>query len=1060
MQKWKLKGVAYMLVVLMIAASAIALFAPTGLNGPASKSTVISTQPAASGGNSFEVTLLANSAGSTSVPLNANVTLTNTHNPSISYKLNYSTVYSITGVPVGKLVPGYYTVSASAPGYFSGTLPLPVAFNNTVPVITPNLVLYKIDSTPANMHKVTVTVTGLGYSTGIPGALVQFIETTLANGTAVSTSLGEYNQTVASGITNSTGQVTLQISSLYNYQMVASVNNANSGLTSYFAPLAVSVSGSSIPSAIAAPLSLAFDLGGVVSTSSGQHATNVTAYLLSFASPSVPIQLRFFQASVTAYVYNFYVANGTYVLAVNSTGEGSYLADVTVSGSSTQNVQLSPKIVSGSPLSTTAISYAAGTPNWNYLNISYTQSLDAGSSIQGLPYSYVPSVAMQLALAFNGGYPAVNSSTLTSAQAAVNALGPEYVTTYSLLSVNSTNYIGANSYASTFTGVKAGAITATSAYYYNITDSYHTISTVKANGTAYSVILGANYNTSEMQYLYTLTVPSGFQLSSNSSSGPFGPVTVLGHTTITIYGTTTGYGQATVSMSIRVGATPVLKAAAVTGTYAFAYSKSGTVQYFIVRAGMSINYTAQGSYDPAGGPLLYSWHWDNNTSSASSYTNKTYQTVVSHTYASYTTPGQYMYVTLTAVSVTGHTANTTIRVRVANDTTLSAKITAVGKTIYSGRLYANQSTPITVNGLGSRASISPGDNQGTVVSYNFSWGDGVKNYTVFSYTAANLNVSHSYYAPGNYTMTLTVTDEVGFTSGTTITVQVNKTLKPIVSFLVYNSQWKSAGGSVRENTTVHFNASSTSDPNFPVSSLVFEWNFGDAHNTTNATTIGNKLYSRYQNITGVAGTNVSHVYTYISSTPLTVKLTVVDPAGNRATYTYNLTVASQPRPDLRIINISFSPRVFTQSSSGTINVTMINIGSYNATLAKITLVAVNAQSGNKVTIGTITTFYNSTQKNVVSSIAPNETVFGIIHWAPPSFGNFTVQATSTAANQIQSSDNTFSQPISISQSQLQVYALYIGIVVIIVAIVAVIALRRRMPRRKGYEKGQPPKKSK
>lgn len=1060
MQKWKLKGVASMLVVLMIAASAIALFAPTGFNNPASKSTAIRTQPAASGGNSFQVTLLATSTGSSfSVPTNANVTLTNTHNPSISYKLNYTTTYSISGVPVGKLVPGYYTVSASAPGYFSGTLPLAVAFNNTASVRTPNLVLYKVDNTPANMHSVTVTITGQGYSTGIPGALVQFIETTWANGTVISKSLGEYNQTVASGITSSSGQVTLQISSLYNYEMVASVNNSNSGLTSYFAPVAVPVSGAAIPPTIAASLPLAFDLGGVVSTSSGALATNVTAYLLSFASPSTPIQLRFFHASVTAYIYNFYVENGTYVLAVNSTGEGSYVSDVTVSGGTTQDVQLSPKIVSGSPLSTTAIAYAAGTPDWNYLNISYTQSLDAGSTISGLPYSYVPSVAMQLALAFNGGYPAVNSSTITAAQAAVTALGPEYVTTYNLLSVNSTNYIGANSYASTLTGVKAGAITATSAYYYNITDSYRTISTVTANGTAYSVILLANYNTSEMQYLYTLTVPSGFQLSSNSSSGPFGPVTVTGHTTITIYSTTTGYGQATVSMSIRVGATPVVKAAAVTGTYAFAYSKSGTVQYFIVRAGMAINYTAQGSYDPAGGPLLYSWHWD-NTSAASSYTNNTYQTVVSHTYSNYTTPGQYMYVTLTAVSVTGHSSNTTIMVRVANDTTLSARITAVGKTIYSGRLYANQSTPVTVNGLGSKASISPGDNQGTVVSYNFSWGDGVKNYTVFSYTAANLNVSHSYYAPGNYTMLLKVTDEVGFTSNTTITVQVNKTLKPIVSFLVYNSQWKSTGGSVKENTTVHFNASSTSDPNFPVSSLLFQWNFGDAHNTTNATTIGNQLYSRYQNITGAAGTNVSHIYTYISSTPVTVKLTVVDPAGNRATYSYNLTVASQPRPDLRIINITFGPKVFTQSSSGTINVTMINIGSANATLAKVTLVAVNAQSGNKVTIGTITTFYNSTQKNAVSSIAPNETVFGIFHWAPPSFGNFTVQATSTAANQLPSGDNTFSQPISINQSQLQVYALYIGIVVIIVAVVAVIALRRRMPRRKGYEKGQPPKKGK
>ncbi len=1057
MQKWKLKGVASLLVVLMLAASAIALFAPGSGNSAVSKSTAIRTQSAASGGNTFQVALLTTTTGTSfAVPTNANVTLTNTHNPSIRYTLNYSTTYSASGVPSGKLVPGYYTVSASAPGYFSGTLPQPVAFNNTVSVRTANLVLYKIDNTPSNTHSVTVTVTGQGYSSGIQGAYVQFVETTWANGTIISKSLGEFNQTVASGYTDAAGQVTLQISSLYNYDMIASVNNSNSSLSSYFAPYSAVVSGASIPATISAPLPLAYDLGGVVSTSSGTLATNVTGYLLSYASPSVPLQLRFFHATITAYFYNFYVENGTYAMVINSSGEGSYLTDVTVSGSTTQDVQLSPKLSSGFPASSTDIAYASGTPNWNYVNISYAQSLDAGTSIASLPYSYVPSVAMQLALAFNGGYPAVNASTLTAAQAAVAGLGPEYVTTYNLLSVNSTNYLGGNSYTSVLSGVKTGALSTTSAYYYNITDSYRTLSSIPANVSSYSVVLLANYNTTEMQFIYTLTVPTGFQLSSNSSTGPFGPVTVVGHTTITVYGTTTGYGYATVTMSVSVGQTPVVKAAAVTGAYAFAYSKSGSVQYYIVRAETAVNYTAQGSYDPSGGPLLYSWHWD-NSSLPSSYTNNTYQTVVNHSYANYTTPGQFMYVTLTATTVTGHSANTTIQVRVANDTTLSAQITAVGKTIYSGRLYANQSTPITVNGLGSKASISPGDNQGTVISYNFSWGDGVKNYTVFSYTATNLNVSHSYYSPGNYTMNLTVTDEVGYTATTSVTVQVNKTLKPIVSFLVYNSAWKSAGGSVRENTTVHFNASATSDPNFAVSSLLFEWDFGDAHNTTNASTLGNTLYSRYQNITGSAGTNVSHIYTYISSTPVSVKLTVVDPAGNKATYTYNMTVTSQPRPDLRIINISFSPRVFTQGSSGTINVTLINIGSANASLSKVNLVAINAQSGNKITIGSISTFYNGTEKNTASSIAPNETVFGIIHWSPPSFGNFTIQATSTAPYQLQSSDNTMTQPISINQSQLQVYALYIGIIVIIVAIVAVIALRRRMPRRKGYEKGQPPK---
>ncbi len=1052
---------ASLLVVLLLAAPAIALFAPTVGNSIASRSTATKASPQAAGGNTFQVALVSTVTGSSisPPPTNANVTLTSTHNPSVSYVLNYTTLYSIQGIPAtGGLVPGYYTVSASAPGYFTSTLQKPVAFNNTASVTTPDLVLYKKVSTGGVAFSQTVTTAG---GVAIQGALVQLLVTSWSNGTVVSSSFGVYNQTYVSGYTNSSGQVSFTISNAYNYEVIASVNNSNTTLSNYFAPVSYRVAGSSLGTTFTntAALPYAFDLSGVVRTSGGTLATGVSAYLLSYGSTALPLQVRFFKASVTAYFYNFYVTNGTYLLAVNASGQGSFISNAVVSGATTLNIQLGSKFSASAPLSRADVTYAAGTPNWNYMNISYYQSLDNGSVIQGVPYAYVPSVAMQVALAFNDGYPAINASTITSAQSAIAALGPEYTTTYSLLNVNSTAYIGSNTYTATLQGLRTGSLFATRSFYYNITDSYHSLASLAANGTSYGVVMQVNYNTTEMQYVYAVTVPEGFQLSTNSSSGPFGPVNVTGHTTITIYGTTTGYGYATVSLSILKGSTPVVKAAAVTGTYAFAYTKGGVVKYYIVRAGMPINYTAQGSYDPSGGPLLYSWHWSNSTA-PSSYTNNTYSTVVNHTYANFTRPGIYEYVTLTATSVTGYSANTSILVRVANDTTLTSSITVVGKTVYSGRVYANQSTPITVNGLASKASVSPGDNQGTIVSYNFSWGDGANNYTVVSYTASNLNTTHSYYSPGNYTLNLTVTDEVGFTAKTSITVQVNKTLKPIVSFLVYNSAWKSAGGSVRENTTVHFNASATSDPNFPVSGLTFKWDFGDTHNTTNASTRGNALYSRYQNITGTAGTNVSHIYTYISSTPITVTLTVVDPAGNSASYTYNLTVTSQPRPDLRIINITFAPKVFTQGSSGTVKVFLINIGNSNANLSKVTLVAINAQSGKKTSMGTISSFYNSTNNTAVTSIAPNETVYGTLHWTPSSFGNFTVQASSSAAYQLSSPDTTASQPLSINQSQLQVYALYIGIVVIIVAVIAVIALRRRMPKRKGYEKGQPPRKGK
>lgn len=1038
------KGAAVLIVALLIA-SALVVFLPSSRHSASTP--IAASARSATGGFNFQVAVLGTVSGSSFfVPTDANITLVNSHNVSQRYYLNYSSDYSIKGVPSGNLTPGYYEVIATGPGFFTATLPHPVQFNDTANVST-EVVMYEIAAPTSTLN---VFVSGPGHASGLQGAFVSAVETTVVNAT-----YGEYNQTVASGYTDAAGNVTLKLSSSYSYNVIVSLNNSNSSYASqgeFYGPSYVSVSGSSLPTSVSVSLPTAYDVGGIVKSASGSLAKGIRGFLLSYASTSLPIQMRLFRAYVSAYFYNFYVPSGNYVMAINASGLSSYISNLTVTGPTTLNLVLSSKFSSGMPVSNTTIRYSSA--NWRYMNITYSQSLDNGTPIQGLPHSGIPSVAMQMAVDFNAGYPVLNSSTVTSAKNAVRFLGPEYTTTYGLYSVNSTYYLG-GAYTTALNGLLTGSIVRTSGYSYIINDSYTIQGSIPSNDTLYSVVLNANYNTTEMHFVYTLFWPPGFELSTSSSSGPFGPVAVVGHVVTTVYSNATAYSFATVDMTVHVGEVPVVKAAVVTGTYAFAYLKNGTVDYYIVRAGASINYTAEGSYDPAGGPLYYEWHWDNLSSSP--YTN-TSGTVVSHVYQNYTTPGVFENVSLTAVSVTGQKATTNILVKVANDTTLKAVITGVSPKIVDGRIYAGQTQTITVNGLASKASISPGDNQGIVISYNFSWGDGPKNYTVISYTASNLNATHSYYRAGNYTLNLTVTDEVGFQATTSITVQVNKTLKPIVSFVVYNYKWKAANGSVRENTTVHFNASATHDPNFPVSSLLFEWNFGDIHNTTNATTRGNMTYSKYLNLTGAAGENVTHIYTYISTTPLTVNLTVVDPAGNNASFTYSLTVTSEPRPDLRVLNITFSPKVFTQGSSGTIKVTLINVGNANATTPDVTLKAVSALTGKSVNIGTITTFYNATNKTQVTVIRPNETVYGTIHWTPSSFGNFTIEATTHATLQLNTALNTQSQPLSINQSQLQVYAFYIGLVVIIVAIILVIAFRRRMPRRKGYEKGQPPKK--
>ncbi|MBX8631342.1 MAG: PKD domain-containing protein [Thermoplasmata archaeon YP2-bin.285] len=992
----------------------------------------------------------------------AAVTLQNTHYPSLTYTVTYNSTlsgYVIAGAPSGPLEPGYYWVNASAPGYFTGHLSSPLRFNDTAS-INEQIILTQVAPLGSGSGTVTVFVNNTKYApSGLKGAFVQFMETG-----PVLSQYGEGNQTIYSGYTDSAGKLSLAISDKYNYTVLVSFNNLNSSYyqsQEFFADNYTALSAAQVSSSpsISVSLPTASDVQANVFSYNGMPLTGIRAFMLSYAGTNVPLSQRLIQGSVSSSLVSFFVPVGRYVIAVNATGYATYISNVTVTASDfpgilLPSITLSGKFTSSAPLSVTSVTYSQSSVNWRYLNISFRQTLDAGSPVYGVPFSYVPSARMQFALAFNNGYPSINSTA--QIQSFLAELGPEYTTTYNLWSVNSSAYMSnVSAFTFSLSGVFTGSIVANSTFSIYSNDSYSAeLSSLPANVSSYSAVFDAAYNTTEMHYYNTILLPPGFELYSNSTTST--GVSVSGHTTVVVFTTIVSTGYATVSMTVKIGQKPVVKAAAVTGKYSYAYTKSGVVEYYIVRAGMPINYTAQGSYDPSGGPLYYSWHW-NSTTYSSSYTN-TSSTVVSHTYYNYTTPGVFINITLSATTVTGKMSNTTISVRVANDTTLTAVISAVNKTLSNGRIYTGQDVLLTVNGLKSKASISPGDDQGIIISYNFSWGDGIHNYTIVTNTQSNLNASHSYSKAGNYTLNLTVTDEVGFTNTTSITVQVNKTLKPIVSFVVYNKYWKAADGSVQENTTVHFNASATTDPDFNNSVLMFQWNFGDIHNITNATTKGNITYEKYVNLTGAqGGMNVTHIYTAISTTPLTVNLTVVAPNGVKASSTYSLVVTSEPRPDLRVINITFKPKAFTQGSPGRINVTIMNVGNANATSAKVKVYSIAAQSGVKALIGTITVFYNGTNKTPVSVIKPNETVYGYITWTPSTFGNFTIKAETSAALQLLSVDNTGTQPIAVSQSQVAVYALYAGIVIIIVAVIAVIALRRRMPAR-GRDRGKDQKK--
>jgi parallel beta-helix repeat protein len=133
------------------------------------------------------------------------------------------------------------------------------------------------------------------------------------------------------------------------------------------------------------------------------------------------------------------------------------------------------------------------------------------------------------------------------------------------------------------------------------------------------------------------------------------------------------------------------------------------------------------------------------------------------------------------------------------------------------------------------------DSDGSIVSYNWSFGDGnVSNIT-------EVIVMHSYSSVGNYTVNLTVTDDEGATNTTSRDLQI--CLKPPIATFACSPP------NPIVNETVTFNASESYDPNGVITTYEFE--FGDGTNGT--------------------GEVIAHCYSSVGT--YTVNLTLTDDEG-------------------------------------------------------------------------------------------------------------------------------------------------------------------------------------
>jgi PKD repeat protein len=919
----------------------------------------------------------------------ATVTLTNVHTGEV-VEADYSSGYYVATAPPSAL----YRVDVTAPELYdrldaiAGGLVFDALASE---VVSPPIVLQTM---PTKEHTWNVTVVD-SLSRVVANAQVGFYD-------------AERREIVAVGTTNADGYVNVDMFQvddlLENYHLFAMKDT----YAVYTEP--VTVTADATPTVT---LSKGKVVRGYVWDTEDGLGSNAVAYLIDH-DESVPWIKRVMKSDLGGGSFVLYAYPGDFTLIVDADGLAGDMVDITIAPLDTYILNDFVLDYQTQRVEEAVMTFGS---DYNSFELSVDTVWSYDEPCYGLLYSDVGSLRAQIDMNSPDTDGEVDALEAADFQDKVMDYGPQYVATERLITVNDTVFEATLASASVSVGAVEGTVDLKDAVSYSYTCDYTSVEDIDVGAEDYTSVVYARYDTPEVDRKYTVALPAGYELVDNSSDYPGSHVNMTGYETFTVDSQEWAGGPEAVELAYAKSVGPSA-GAGMDDSSEFVYAvldDEGNVTKYIVCVGEEVNFTAESSSDPNGNPLTYTWDFGDGSA-----TLTTQELLAPHTYAA---AAASLTVNLTIEDVSGAFNWTEIEVSAdARDPVpvITVKDLTVNET--TNTLAIDQGEVVWFNATSASDDVvAAGDGLGEIDFVEFYYGDGNESGRVY-WSEDEQNVSHSYEDSGTYTLTLNVTDVVGHWKNTTMTVVVNDTELPVVSFTVRNATW---GTRLIENVTLVFDANATKDNTDNNTVMTFCWNFGDDSGWTNDTGIS----------------NVTHMYERVGT--FTVTLNVTDASGNSKEVTKSITVLAGPRPNVQVDKIYFDTDTFTEDKVGYIWINLTNKGSAVAESVVVSVFIVNADGTFKL-VGTTSALLNGTDS--VTSIEVGGTAQVKFAWTPSSKGTYKFRVNVTSDEQLVE-DSMSSGEIVVEEAGWKALALWGGVAAVIILVPLLLYLRGRMSKR-------------